>query len=292
MMNISRNREFPVRTKKTFTKVGSSLLVKLGLLGAYWLGLVSTAPAIANLAAQNDEFNPQGQVTADDVTSACGPLPVDAYVPHGSLRLKRLFCELLAFAPFSLSSIESFASEIVPESMSANDEPSPEDMTLPSFWWSRNSLPRQFGSYRLVDSWTAYEIRDSATRVIDVHINPQIWRILKYSERYGALNHLAEDARAYQYNLRLYSTSLQDPRLIGLYVCDFVSEETARLDSRDFDSVAGCVALIDAESIARLQISLEPPEEVAQSTQDSQPPENAEAEMNPSAENLATATEN
>ena len=71
-------------------------------------------------------------------------------------------------------------------------------MTRPSFLVESQFHSRRFGSYRLVDSWTAYEIRASAIQVIDVQINPQIWRILQYPERYGALTHLAEEAREHQ----------------------------------------------------------------------------------------------
>ena len=247
-------------------------LARLGVFWVTWIGVAGIGSAIANVLPLPDALLAQEQVTADDVRSTCGPIPIDAYVPHDSAALKQSFCKLLTFSPFSLSSIDSFLTEIVPESLSSDDAPSPEEMTLPSLWWSRDSLPRQFGSYRLVDSWTAYEIREPALRVIDVHVNPQIWRILKYSERYGALTHLAKEAGDYQYNLRLYYSSLRAPRLIGLYVCDFPFHNAmSNPDSTGFDTTAECVATVDADSIARLQDSLESFEEVAQSTPTSQP---------------------
>ena len=137
-------------------------------------------------------------------------------------------------------------------------------MTRPSFWWSRNSIPRRFGSYRLVDSWTAYEIRASAIQVIDVQINPQIWRILQYPERYGALTHLAEEAREHQYQVcGVFSGNQRTPSLMGLYICDFFLASHAAgilrtpqaLDtaSEDTASESECIALVDEDSISRMQ---------------------------------------
>jgi len=161
-------------------------------------------------------------------------------------------------------------------------------MTRPSFWWSRNSIPRRFGSYRLVDSWTAYEIRASAIQVIDVQINPQIWRILQYPERYGALTHLAEEAREHQYNLRLFSGNQRTPSLMGLYICDFLASHAAgsahpqALDtaSEDTASESECIALVDEDSISRMQAKLEPTEEIIQPAQGPQPEENSVIEAN------------
>ena len=263
-------------------------LARLGLLGMSWITLLGGAAAIANTALPTDA-PPPPQTTADDIASACGPLPIDAYVPHDSAPLKHAFCELLAFSPFSFSSGENLLPEIVPGSVVSNDAPSPEKMTLPSFWWSRNSLPRQFGSYRLVDSWASYEIRTPAIRVIDVYVNPQIWRILQYPERYGAMNHLAEEARAAQYNLRLYSNSFRNPRLIGLYVCDFPSSNPA-VPGNVFDATENCVALVDADSISRLQASLESPEEVAQPIPEAAPSENSVVGASPLENQPQTST--
>ncbi len=248
------------------------LWTRFGLLWVVGLSCLGGAPAIANISPLPDDPSPQPQVTSEDVAEACGPLPIDAYVSHDSAPLRHAFCQLLTFSPFSFSSADSLPTEIVPGSFVIDDEPSSEKMTLPSLWWSRNSLPRQFGSYRLVDSWASYEIQASAIRVIDVYINPQIWRILQYPERYGAMTHLAEEARNAGYNLRLYSNSLRNPRLIGLYVCDFPAYGTAT-NATDLDIPESCVAQLDEDSIARLQDSLEAAEAVAQPMEEANPAE-------------------
>lgn len=245
-------------------------LLGIGFCCLSWVGFGAAAPAIANVSVPAEGSLPQGAVTAEDVAIACGGLPVEAYVTHDSARLRRSFCELLAFP--NLSDRESF-SDVDPNSLIDNRSPSPVEMTLPSLWWSQISIPRQFGSYRLVDSWLAYEIQLSATRVVDVHVNTQIWRVLKYSEQYGALSHLAEEAAAYQYNLRLFNNNLRDPSLIGLYVCDF-RFQAAAIEAGEGSS-HDCVAIVDAEAIAGMQARLETPTEVARPTQEALPSGNA-----------------
>jgi hypothetical protein len=282
-MDIEHHRKLPARQAAAEVKVRTKRLFPLGVIAASCVGFWGGMPAIANVSSLNDAAQPSAQVTADDVALACGVFPVDAYVEHGSATLKRSFCELLAFAPLTFSNIDSFIRAIVPDSLTTIHEPSPERMTLPSFWWSRNSIPRQFGSYRLVDSWTAYEIRASAIQVIDVQINPQIWRILQYPERYGALNHLAEEARAHQYNLRLFSGNQRAPSLIGLYICDFLTSNAAgpaHPQALDTASGSECIALVDEDSISRMQAKLEPTEESIQPAQVPQPEESSVIEAN------------
>lgn len=195
-------------------------------------------------------------VAAGEATG-CDLLPLNGDLTKSSTSLKQAFCEMLTFAPRSLTSIETFYGSIRPEPYASDEAPSAEGMTLPSLWWSRDSLPRQFGSYRLVDSWTAYEIRTSAMRVVDVYINPQIWRLLEYSERYGALNHLATEALNYQYQVRFFTSNLRDPRLLGLYVCDFPAADEFSSATVGADRLQpGCMAIVNAETLARMQSAL------------------------------------
>ena len=274
-MGIERNRDLPFQWKGANAGGRGKLLAQFGLLSVSWSALLGVAPAIANASSLSHQPQSQPQITADDVALTCGTFPVDAYVNHDSATLRHAFCELLAFSPLTFSTIDSFVRSIVPETLASNVYASAEEMTRPSFWWSRNSIPRRFGSYRLVDSWTAYEIRGSAIRVIDVRVNSQIWSILRYSERYGALNHLAEEAKAYQYNLRLFNSNQRDPSLIGLYVCDFLAPSATSSNTQALDTGSGCVAMVDEDSISRMQAKLETPDEVAQPAQDSQPTTNS-----------------
>jgi hypothetical protein len=210
--------------------------------------------------------NPQAEESQTENEPACNSISLETYIDQDSPPLQQSFCELLTFSPLSLSSLDSFFAQITPGSYTSDQDPSPKTMTLPSLWWSRDSLPRQFGSYRLVDAWAAYEISTSALRVIDVYINPQIWRILQYPERYGALSHFATEAREYQYNVRLFNNNGRSPQLIGLYVCDFPSDLPG--EALPADLPGGCVALLDTEAIARLQNTLLPPDDPAQASTD------------------------
>jgi hypothetical protein len=282
-MDIDRNQEHSPCQTKSFARGYSRSFWRLGVAAVSYLGFWGAMPALANISTSPNSPQSSAQVTADDVASACGTFPVDTYVEQGSAVLKRSLCELLAFSPLTFSNLDSFVREIVPASLVSIDAPSPDAMTLPSFWWSRNSIPRRFGSYRLIDSWTAYEIRTSATRVIDVQVNAQIWRILDYPERYGALRHLAEEAKAYQYNLRLFSGSQRDPSLIGLYLCNFAASDNAMaLDNQPLDAVSGvdCIAIVDEDAISRMQAKLDASEGEIQPAQAPSPGETSVVEAN------------
>lgn len=249
-----------------------------GLVAGICLGFASgvgsfAAPAIADtqaafsVPAGSDPLSAE-QISVDGQNINCGALPPEAFLKHDSALLKRALCELLVFPPLSVSSFESFPEFVRPGSYASDREPSADAMTLPSLWWSRDSLPRQFGSYRLVESWSAYEIDASATRVVDVYINSQIWRILQYSERYGALNRLAAEASSYQYHLRLFSYNLRDPQLLGIYLCDF-SGEAISTNLEAGTSPSGCMAVLDPETLSRLRNALLNPSDIEQPSAES-----------------------
>jgi hypothetical protein len=281
-MNSKWARILPGNRNATSWRGCFRLFGFMGWLAASWAGALGGSPAMANGALPEGDLSTQAQVAADDTAATCGGLPVDAYVNGNSAMLKQTFCQLLTFSPLTIGSIDTFITEIVPDSLVSNDSPSSEEVTLPSLWWSRNTLPRQFGRYRLVDSWNAYEMRVTAIRVVDVHVNSQIWRILQYSERYGALSHLAEEARANQYNLRLFNNNQRDPRLIGLFACDFAGQATdINTTSQSLDVASDCVAVVDEDAIARLQASMELLEDGDQPSAASQPVDIPNVEASP-----------
>jgi len=271
-MDSKRTQILPSHRKETSFRGRCHGFGFLGLLAASWAGAWGGLPTMANVSLPEEDLLTQAQVTAEDVETACGGLPVDTYVNGNSAILKQTFCQLLTFSPLTFGSIDTFITDIVQDSLVSNDAPSSEEVTLPSLWWSRNTLPRQFGRYRLVDSWNAYEMRVTAIRVVDVHVNTQIWRILQYSERYGALSHLAEEARANRYNLRLFNNNQRDPRLIGLFACDFSGQATAAdTSSQSLDLASDCVAVIDEDAITQMQALMELPNNSDQPSPASQP---------------------
>ncbi len=88
---------------------------------------------------------------------------------------------------------------------------SPNSMTIPSLWWAKE----QFDNYggRLVNNWLAFE----QEKRIDLIVNPQLWNIMDYIERYRFVNDFGLYARQYNYNLRVFG---QNKKCLAIYYYD------------------------------------------------------------------------
>ncbi|WP_198806736.1 hypothetical protein [Leptolyngbya sp. BL0902] len=129
-------------------------------------------------------------------------------------------CQILTMPTNSRSESERFTEQIEPGSRLDHTSPSAETMTLPSLWWTRDSLPPQLGRHRLVDAWVSYTIHNSDVRVVDVMINSQFWRALSMPQRYGVLTQFGNAAQEFGYHLRFFQNNGYSARMIGLYACD------------------------------------------------------------------------
>ncbi|MGD1951960.1 MAG: hypothetical protein ACFB14_20285 [Leptolyngbyaceae cyanobacterium] len=108
--------------------------------------------------------------------------------------------------------------------IAADDNPSPEDFTMPSLWWQEQQVGDAI-NMRLINSWQAYTDTvsiDTGRTIahVDVMVNGQIWPLLNYLERYSILTQFGESAKAYGYQLRIFTGG----RLVGLHVCDFTED--------------------------------------------------------------------
>lgn len=88
-------------------------------------------------------------------------------------------------------------------------------LTIPSLWWA----DEQFGGSLLMD-WLAYPGADGTPKRVDLAVNPQVWSIYNYVERYTFVNHLGISAADYGYNSRVFDTQ---GKLLAAYICDFGS---------------------------------------------------------------------
>ncbi len=88
-------------------------------------------------------------------------------------------------------------------------------LTIPSLWWTKTQQP--LGN-KLLEGWLAYPGNADSSRRVDVVVNPQLWGILDYLNRYEMLNRFGTVTADYGYNLRVF-----DPqgRALGAYTCDF-----------------------------------------------------------------------
>ncbi|MBD1873705.1 hypothetical protein H6F75_09435 [Nodosilinea sp. FACHB-131] len=190
------------------------------------------------------------------IDAACCPDELlTSYWPGRSTELNQTFCQLLMFPTASLGNGDDFTDRIVDGSLSSDSRrASPTSMTLPSLWWNRDSLTSHLGGRRLVESWISYQIEDSGTTVVDVMVNPQMWSVLTYNERYAVLNQFGTAARDFGHNLRFFQGNSRTSRMAGLYACDFVDQPGLPLDSEN--NVYACSANLDSALIVQLQRNL------------------------------------
>ena len=225
--------------------------LSLALAAASLLLNPTATPAETSTCASDGTLGHGGAV---DVTCCPSDL-LSVYWPERSPQLSQTLCQLLVFPTTGLSNIDDFYPRIVDQSISSNSrQASAEHMTLPSLWWNRDLLTPQLGGRRLTESWISYQIKDSGTTVVDVMVNPQIWSVLTYNERFAVLNQFGTTARDFGYNLRFFQGNARNYRMVGLYACDFEPQSEGSLAAVvDPDT---CSANLDAAQIVQLQRNL------------------------------------
>ena len=98
------------------------------------------------------------------------------------------------------------------------DTISETSLTLPSLWWSRDQIVAAVGDLpQFIDVWVAFRGSEEQPRRVDVVVNPQIWNLLNYLERYAVLNQFGSAAKSFGYSTRFF----RGLDLTGAYICDF-----------------------------------------------------------------------
>ena len=103
--------------------------------------------------------------------------------------------------------------------------------TLPSFWLA-SALEESRLRVRLLTSWKAYPdpdpTQEGETPRVDLFVNPQLWSVLDYLDRYEAVNRFGLAARKYGYNAFVFSQqSNQQSNALASYTCDFAAAAAA-----------------------------------------------------------------
>jgi hypothetical protein len=197
-------------------------------------------------------------------------------IPGLSDRFAQDICRVLTMPTDSRSEGENFRSQIEPGSILTHTSASAETMTLPSLWWSRDSIPAQLGRHRLVDSWLSYTIQGAEVRVVDVMINGQFWRALTMPQRYGVLNSFGNSAQEFGYHLRFFQNNGYSARMIGVYACEASSGEALPLSA-----TTHCLITVDTPRILQLQQAMQP-QPIQPATEPSLPSSNPPLADNPS----------
>jgi hypothetical protein len=231
--------------------VASWLRLGLAIAGVSSLGFLPgmTASAQANALCE---------VNGSSASAVCCQgQAVQGAIPHLSASFAQDVCELLAMPTASRAETENFLSQIEPNSLLTNTSASAETMTLPSMWWTRDSIPRQLGQHRLVDSWVSYTIQESDVRVVDVMINSQFWRALTMPQRYGVLSQFGTSAQEFGYHLRFFQNNGYSARMIGLYGCAPTPADP-RLLTETPANAASCLISVDTTRLVQWQQAVMP----------------------------------
>lgn len=185
------------------------------------------------------------------VALCCNGQAVQGVIPHLSTSFAQDVCQILAMPTASRSEGENFLSQIEPNSLLTNTSPSAEAMTLPSLWWTRDSIPGPLGRHRLVNSWVSYTIQGSDVRVVDVMIDSQFWRALTMPQRYGVLSQFGTSAQEFGYHLRFFQSNGYSARMIGLYGCEATT--ATPLSSETTPRSVSCLISVDTPRLVQWQ---------------------------------------
>jgi hypothetical protein len=208
------------------------------------------------LANQTCMSFPNGRTAAAN-SVCCNGQALQGTLPGLSADLSHDLCQLLVLPTSSRSEGEIFLSQVDPSSLLHNTSASADAMTLPSLWWTRDSIPRQLGRNRLVDAWISYTIQDSGVRVVDVMVNSQFWRALTMPERYSVLNKFGLNAQEFGYHLRFFHNNGYAARMIGLYACEGTQAAPASLNQGS-NTLGSCLASVSTPQLVQLQQAVIP----------------------------------
>lgn len=100
-----------------------------------------------------------------------------------------------------------------------SDTISQDGMTEPSLWWTQEQVTN-----KLIDNWLAYTGSDGNLRRVDVVINPQVWSVYTYFERFGFISQMGTAAWDYGYNTRIFN---RERELLAAYICQPGTPTTA-----------------------------------------------------------------
>jgi hypothetical protein len=243
-----------------------------------WARWVKVGIAIAGFSSLGLIFTP-GAVLANELCQGDprNSTAVSGAISNLSASFAQDVCQVLTMPTASRFDGERFLEQIKPGSLLTQTSASAEAMTLPSMWWSRDSIPSQLGQHRLVDSWVSYTIQDADVRVVDVMINGQFWRALTMPQRYGVLNTFGNSAQEFGYHLRFFQNNGYSARLIGVYACESSSGEALPLSA-----TAHCLVTVDTPRILQLQQAMQSQPVVQTATEPNLPGSNSPSTVTPS----------
>jgi hypothetical protein len=112
-------------------------------------------------------------------------------------------------------------------------------LTPPSLWWTRDLVESDLQLKKLVSQWSTRVRSAGEAGLVSVVVNPQLWSLMNYFERYEFLNAFGLTVQEFGYNLQL--SDLRGVTL-GQYRCQFDLADLAATQGGDVVAGAGASA--------------------------------------------------
>ena len=191
--------------------VGFIILLGIFLAwGGRWGGL---GPALSAGATEPPILKPSSIKSGDPGTSGAKPSPSDK-------------------TPSPANICQSSADKLPPGTLLTSTTVCQGGLTPPSLWWTRDLVESDLRLKKLVNQWTVQVRSADQAGLVKVVVNPQLWSVMNYFERYEFLNSFGLAVQEFGYNL-----SLSDLRgaSLGNYECQFATDSPGT-DSPGTDS--------------------------------------------------------
>jgi hypothetical protein len=151
--------------------------------------------------------------------------------------------------------LENFQAGLCPDSVAGITDQSASSvrLTLPSLWWIRDQVAAQpqFG-HKLLEKWLACTDQPQLAGHVDVLVNPQVWTLLDYLDRYEFVHRLGTVTSGYGYNLRIFNRQLT---VLAAYTCQFESPVPASEEMTKSSEDRAKARLPEGQSIATAVIA-------------------------------------
>ncbi len=80
-------------------------------------------------------------------------------------------------------------------------------LTPPSLWWTKEQVAQELRtSGKLVNNWSAQLKTSEAPGQVRLVVNPQLWSLMDYFERYDFVSNFGLAARGFGYHTEIYNT--------------------------------------------------------------------------------------
>ncbi len=102
-------------------------------------------------------------------------------------------------------------------------------LTLPSLWWTKEQVAQELRtSGKLVSDWSAQLKTSDAPGQVRLVVNPQLWSLMDYFERYDFVSNFGLAAKGFGYQTEIYNT--KGTRLAS-YICQVQGDNLESLGS-------------------------------------------------------------